>query len=217
MQYYLDESGDLGWKFTKPYRHGGSSRYLTIATLCVEKERFNIPRRLIKDVYEKFKWPTRKEYKWVDMSADARIYFAEKAVKMLTSESGNVRYRAIVVNKQRVQSHIRTDSNKLYNYMIGLSLLNEMALHELAELYPDERAVKVASGNSLNDYLQMQLLFEKKVQTTLVTRNSDSSKERNIQFADMLAGVVQSHYEDGNSDPWNILSPVVQVDRLFFP
>lgn len=101
--------------------------------------------------------------------------------------------------------------------MIGLSLLDEMAQHRLAELYPDERAVKVASGNSLNDYLQTQLLFEKKVRTKLITRNRDSSKERNIQFADMLAGVVQSHYEDGNSAPWNILSPVIQVDRLFFP
>jgi hypothetical protein len=32
---YLDESGDLGWKFDGPYLGGGSSRYLTITALCV--------------------------------------------------------------------------------------------------------------------------------------------------------------------------------------
>lgn len=32
---YLDESGDLGWKFDAPYRSGGSSRYLTIAAIAV--------------------------------------------------------------------------------------------------------------------------------------------------------------------------------------
>ncbi|WMN84132.1 DUF3800 domain-containing protein [Vibrio parahaemolyticus] len=36
---YLDESGDLGWTFDSPYRRGGSSRYLTIASLIVSPEK----------------------------------------------------------------------------------------------------------------------------------------------------------------------------------
>jgi hypothetical protein len=35
IQIYLDESGDLGWRFDKPYRYGGSSRYLTIVSLII--------------------------------------------------------------------------------------------------------------------------------------------------------------------------------------
>lgn len=31
MNVYLDESGDLGWVLDKPYRNGGSSRFMTIA------------------------------------------------------------------------------------------------------------------------------------------------------------------------------------------
>jgi hypothetical protein len=37
MNLYLDESGDLGWTLDKPYQAGGSSRYLTIATLIIPK------------------------------------------------------------------------------------------------------------------------------------------------------------------------------------
>ena len=33
VSVYLDESGDLGWKFDAPYRCGGSSRYLTISAI----------------------------------------------------------------------------------------------------------------------------------------------------------------------------------------
>ena len=32
---YLDESGDLGWKFDADFKRGGSSRYLTIAAAVI--------------------------------------------------------------------------------------------------------------------------------------------------------------------------------------
>jgi hypothetical protein len=38
MLIYLDESGELGWKFDAPYRKGGSSRYLTIASLVISPD-----------------------------------------------------------------------------------------------------------------------------------------------------------------------------------
>src|ERR1035441_5537034 len=76
---------------------------------------------------------------------------------------------AIVVKKENVQAHIRTDSNKLYNYMIRLALLDKMAKHDVVTLVPDPRSIKVQSGNSLHDYLQMQLWFEKKATTKLIT------------------------------------------------
>jgi hypothetical protein len=48
MNVYLDESGDLGWTFDKPYRHGGSSRYLTISVLIVPKDLSHLPKRILK-------------------------------------------------------------------------------------------------------------------------------------------------------------------------
>ena len=216
MQFYLDESGDLGWKFTHPYRHGGSSRHLTIATLCVDPSISHMPRRLIRNLYRKFNWSPAKEKKWADMNPTSRLWFAQEAVKLITTQGGLIRYCSITVHKPNVQSHIRADGNKLYNYMIGLSLLDEMSQHPVAEFYPDERAVKVASGNSLHDYVQTMLWLERSVPTVLVTTNSDSSQEQNIQFADMLSGIVQHHFEDGKSEPWNVLNPVLQHKRLFF-
>ncbi len=216
MQFYLDESGDLGWSLDKPYRSGGSSRFLTIATLCVDASICHLPRRLIKNLYQEYNWKPSKEKKWADMKPRAREWFAREAAKLVATREGLISYSSITVYKPRVQAHMRADGNKLYNYMIKLSLLDEMAKHPVAEFFPDNRSMKIASGNSLSDYLQTVLWYESGAKTELVTQVCDSSQERNVQFADMLSGAVQNHYEDNKSDAWNLLEPAIEHKKLFF-
>jgi hypothetical protein len=59
MQVYLDESGDMGWNFSAPYRHGGSSRYLCLAFLFLPLQRQT--RRLIAGMYRKYHWQKEKK------------------------------------------------------------------------------------------------------------------------------------------------------------
>lgn len=216
MFIYLDESGDLGWKFNAPYRRGGSSRHITIASLSVSSSCKHRPKRLLKKLYKKFHWPTNVEKKWSEMTLTERVYFATKARELQIRYPDDIRYLSITVKKENVQLHIRTDANKLYNYMIGLSLLNEMSSHENVIFIPDPRSVKVESGNSLHDYLQTQLWFEKRAETTLTTTPLDSASNLNIQFSDMLSGIVQGHFEDGNSKPWSEIRNNISYKTLFF-
>ena len=216
IQIYLDESGDLGWKLDKPYRYGGSSRYLTIASLIISPTKKHIPKRLIKKLYKRFNWSFRIEKKWSDMTLPEREEFAREAAILRQKYKADLRYLSITVRKENVQEHIRSDSNKLYNYMIGLSLLNEMHRHKEVVFIPDPRSVKVASGNSLHDYLQTQLWFEKQSNTLLETITADSSSNYNIQFADMLSGLVQNHFEDEKSSPWSLLRKEISSKTLFF-
>ncbi|MDF2181232.1 DUF3800 domain-containing protein [Neptuniibacter sp. CAU 1671] len=212
----MDESGDLGWTFTSPYRFGGSSRYLTIASLAVSPAKKHLPKRLIRKLYKKFNWPTAIEKKWSDMSVDERIWFAQQACALREKYPDDIRYISITVKKENVKLHIRSDANKLYNYMIGISLINEMARHQAITFVPDPRSIKVESGNSLHDYLQTQLWFEKQVSTILTTKPCDSAASLNVQFSDMLSGVVQGHFEDGNSKPWAALRNQISYKTLFF-
>ncbi|WP_421711401.1 DUF3800 domain-containing protein [Alcanivorax sp.] len=211
----LDESGDLGWKFNAPYRSGGSSRFLTIASILYPQDKKQHPKRLIRSLYKKFKWPTHEEVKWADMDSFQRIEFAEK-LKALTVSHPEIKLLSITVRKENVQEHIRTDGNKLYNYMIGLSLLNEMKDYDKVFFIPDPRSIKVKSGNSMHDYLQTKLWFDKRANTILTTTPLESQSCKAIQVADMLSGVVQNHYEDGKSDYWRILEPHISNRELFF-
>lgn len=215
MYIYLDESGDLGWKFDAPYRKGGSSRHITISTLTVPDNKKHLPKRLIKKLYEKYKWDPKIEIKWSDMSVPQREEFAKRAVKLF-NDHDDISYHAITVKKENVLDHIRNDENKLYNYMIKLLLLDEMAKYDEVVFVPDPRSIKVESGNSLHDYLQTCLWFEKNVSTKLYTKPQDSASNRNIQYADMLSGVVQGNYEDRKRNAWDILNGSLTSKRLYF-
>lgn len=213
--FYVDESGDLGWTLHHPYRHGGSSQYLTLAALVVLDNLEHYPPRVIKRLYDKYKWKTARERKWVDLKDGARLDFAKQAVALVTKHD-DIKYFSITVKKENVQPHIRGDSNKLYNYMIRLLLVEQMAKYDFVTFVPDARSIKVRSGNSLHDYLQIALWFEIGATTQVKTRHTDSSSNRNVQFTDMLAGLVQSYFEDGQSQPWKLLQPHITSKKLFF-
>lgn len=212
---YLDESGDLGWKFDLPYREGGSSRYLTISALITSEDSVYLPGRVMRKLYSKFNWPTNREQKWARMSLEERLEFARRASNLCAANAGSIQYVSITVKKENVRDHIRQDPNKLYNYMIGCLLLDHMARADEVIFAPDDRSIKVQSGNSLHDYLQTQLWMERNVATKLKTLPCDSSKNLCVQFADMISGIAQGHYEDRNSEPLRALSRYLRPRLLF--
>lgn len=212
---YLDESGDLGWTFDAPYRQGGSSRYLTVAALCVPAEKKHIPKRVIKALYHRFRWPTAVERKWTDMDSAERAAFAAAAARMC-ADHPDIHLHGITVKKERVEAHIRTDENKLYNYMIRLLILDCMVTQDRVTLVPDPRSIRVQSGSSLHDYLQIELWFSRKVKTQLLTSPMDSRHSKGVQFADMLAGLIQQRFEDKRFEHIRTCIRHLRLKRLFF-
>ncbi|TVV41864.1 DUF3800 domain-containing protein [Thalassolituus sp. C2-1] len=212
---YLDESGDLGWKFDSPYRRGGSSRFLTIAAVIAPTEKKHLPKRLIKKLYQKYKWPTSEEMKWAQMSKLQKLDFSSR-VKALCSSNPDIHIRAITVRKENVAPERQSDSNKLYNYMIKKFLCEYMTQYESITLVPDPRTIRVESGNSLHDYLQTELWFELNSNTQLATCPVDSANCLGLQFADMLSGVVRAQYEDLNEDYFKVLADDLENHELFF-
>jgi len=144
-----------------------------------------------------------------------RTEFAN-AAHNLCKANGDIHLHTITVRKENVMNHIRTDGNKLYNYMIRLSLLHRMSMHPEVHMIPDPRSIKVESGNSLSDYLQIGLWFDMQCQTLLRTQPLESHQCKGIQFADMLCGAVQAGFEDGNYKYFKIISPCLVQKRLYF-
>jgi len=91
-----------------------------------------------------------------------------------------------------------------------------MAKHSTVHLIPDQRSIKISSGQSMHDYLQIKLWFEHGATTQLKTTPLDSKKFYGLQFADMLAGFVQSHYEDRNSHYIESARQHIKMSEIFF-
>lgn len=215
MRVYLDESGDLGWTFSHPYRNGGSSRYLTIAYLFVPNLHKKKPKECIKSLYAKYKWASEK--KAADATLNQKIQVAQLAAKLLV-DCPDIKIDVITVKKENVQAHIRLDGNKLYNYMCALVVPDYLKGHERALFIPDKRSIKVESGNSLADYLQTKMWFELDIQTVLINQPEESSENYCLQFVDWVAHCVWIHYEDGIHVPFQLLNAnkSVRVRELFF-
>jgi hypothetical protein len=212
---YLDEAGDLGWKFSAPYRNGGSSRFLTISAICTPETKSHLPKRIVRNIYRHFGWSPSVEHKWNSLDSAERSFCATELRKLCDSNP-DIILHAIVVKKQNVLAHIQADSNKLYNYMVRLALIKRMAKHDVVTLIPDPRSIKVRSGNSLHDYLQTVLWFEEKANTNLLTCPQDSAMCKGIQLADFLAGMVQAHFEDNVSRDFMTIQARLNLNRLFF-
>lgn len=215
LNVYLDESGDLGWVLNKPYGKGGSSRYLTIAFVTCPSEKKHFLKRIVRKVYKKTHTPASIELKGSSLNVEDKKYFAKEVNKMV-SMNPDIRIGAITVNKNKVQAHIREDSNKLYNYMIKIAVLESVKNEPHVNLIRDNKTIKVKSGNSLVDYLQITLWFDMNSKTKLIDNPSDSKKVQNLIFIDWINNIVWSNYENQNSEPYRILKNVMDSKVLFF-
>ena len=215
MQVFLDESGDLGWQFGSPYHLGGSSRFFTLALLVVGADEGKHPKRLVRKLRKKYGMKPSREIKGAKLTANQLIFFCEE-VEKLRARHPSIAIETITVMKRNVQAHIRADPNKLYNYMINLCLPDLVQGEPEVEFIPDPRTIKVASGNSMIDYLQTQLWFERAVETKLVQRSFESHQHLNLQFIDVIAHVVWSNHENSRPEPHRILSRCIRTRHLFF-
>ena len=215
MNVYLDESGDLGWTLNKPYRNGGSSRYLTIAYAICPTEKKHLLRRLVVKFYKRKGFDPKIEIKGSSLSTADKCKFAEM-MRNLVSMNPDIEIGHITVNKSRVPQHIREDANKLYNFMIRKAVLPHIDNERIVNLIRDNKTVKVKSGNSLIDYLQTELWFEHSSQTKIVDIPSDSKKVKNLIFIDWLNNLIWGKYEDKNNGPYDIIKNVISSKKLFF-
>lgn len=213
VQVYLDESGDTGWNFAFPFRNGGSSRFLCLAFLFLPNDHRKITEQIVIDLYKKYRW--LKERKASKTSQKQKLEFAN-SLNALLQNVNEIKIDCIVVKKENVQPHIRADPNKLYNYMCKLVVIDYVKKVAEVEFIPDNRTIKVASGNSLSDYLQTTLWFECGVATTLRNNPQQSDRNYNLQFVDWIAHCVWAHFEDGETRVFSEVSRHIKIRQLFF-
>ena len=213
MHVYLDESGDMGWKFTHPFRAGGSRRFLCLSFLFVPRIHRKKPKRIIADLYRKYGW--HGEMKASAATQSRKLEFC-MAMNQLLIREPSIKIDCIVAKKENVQPHIRTDPNKLYNSMCKLVMIDHVKLVPDFDFIPDKRSVKVESGNSLSDYLQTVLWFECGASTVIRNDPQESHKNYNLQFVDWVSSCVWSHFEDGETTVFKEIIRQIRVRPSFF-
>ena len=206
MYIYLDESGDLG------FRHG-STRYFTIAFVIVEQPFDFI--RSVKDVKVKYNIPRRVEIKGSTTRRDIKVDFLERIRQL------EIEVHAITVRKQNVETRLRSDTNILYNYVVGLLLVDCILQKQLtAKVFVnvDRRVISITSGFKFNEYLRYKIWYEnKRPDIDLQIKHADSHKSYAIQGIDVICNSIFRKYNSDDSSFFNVIADKVKCDkRLFF-
>ena len=206
MYVYLDESGDLGFGER-------STTYFTVAFVTMENP---IPfRRCVKRVKEEYHIPREAELKGSTTREVIKRDLLARFAKL------DIEVHAMTVRKKNVEPKLRRDANILYNYMVGLSLV-ERILQEPANarvlVNVDRRVISITSGFNFNEYLKYKILYEgKRLDINLEINHLDSHEAYAIQGIDVICNSIFKKYDSNNYGLFNIIQDKVKSDkRLFF-
>ena len=205
MYVYLDESGDLGFG-------QGSTKYFTIAFVIVKDP---VPfRRCVKAVKIKHHIPREVELKGNTTREVVKKDLLSRFLEL------DMEVHAITVKKENVEPKLRKDTNILYNYMVGLSLV-ERILWEPAGakvvINVDRRIISITSGFNFNQYLSYKIWYERERRDIdLEIHHLDSHQAYAIQGIDVICNSIFRKYNSNNYVLFNIIRGKVRSDKKLF-
>jgi len=205
MYVYLDESGDLGFG-------QGGSKYFTIAFVVVENP--IAFRRCVKRVKIKHHIPREIELKGNTARAVVKADLLSRFAGL------DIEVHAITVRKTNVEHKLRRDTNILYNYMVGLSLVEQILTEKTGArvcVNIDRRVISV-TALQIEEYLKYKIWYEgKRPDIDLEINHLDSREAYAIQGIDVICNSIFRKYNWNNYKLFHIIQHKVKSDkRLFF-
>lgn len=204
----LDESGDLGWIFNKPYRQGGSSRFFTIGATVGINNGHRKPGSVFKKLSKIQNWTSKNEKKWIDLGSQVRKTFANLTVEMVKENPG-VHILVCVLDKRKVPTHLHGHHHLMYSWMTSSLIAPTVRTLRQASICPDE--LNSGSDTLVETVLRKDLWFHLRSRTEVTRIARSKALEDGLAFCDFLAGAFQSHFEDGDSDAFYILKDHVYL------
>lgn len=205
----FDESGNLGM----------SGRYFVIA--CVDttnaKALHNIIKRKLKIAGEQF--PELKTLHVHEIKAkDAYPCIKYHILECITSKEVSISY--IVVDLVHTAPNLLNDKNIMYNFASKLLISRLITAKDTGtkiNILFDNKTTKIASKNSLKDYIIAYLNYEQglNVNINFEYKDSDAGDAYIIQAADYVANAIYTCYEYDNNLYSNILKPKIVIAEQF--
>lgn len=211
LTIYVDESGNPG---------RGRGRYFTIACIVVATPNAKSIHRKMKRLCKKVKknHPYKKWVKGEVKASKIRIEERIELIKGLPRKKINVFY--ITVDKKWLKDSMFKDKAISYNYWLRL------VIDDILDFYPecqsmsiniDKRDIKVFSGNSFKDYLNIHLIYERNENITLNICYPESHCDYGIKIADFISNGINYKYASNreNNNLNDVLKRLCKKNELF--
>jgi len=210
MYIFLDESGDLGFDFTKVK----TSKYFVITCLFTEDK------RQIEKVVKK----THSELTKVIKRKVGTLHSVTESVKtrkrlLARLAATECKIMTICLDKKKVYSKLHDEKQVLYNYVVNI-LLDRIYTKKLVPI--DKVVFLIASKRETNKFLNSNFkdYLENQVKNTHKTKLEISIKtpheEKGLQAVDFASWAIFRKYEKGDASYYELLkSNIVEENSLF--
>lgn len=216
MFVFLDESGDLGFDWSKP----GTSRYFTITLLVcdtiseVKVFKTAVNRTLRHKLNTKKSKRRVTELKGTNTSIEVKKYFYHYAPK-----KGWAVY-SVTLNKKRVQPHLQTKQGKkrLYNFLSRF-MIDKIPLpsHLQQVNLVIDRCKNKEEIQDFNLYIGEHLEGKLPLQVPLYISHELSHDNPSLQAVDLFCWGIARRRRDEDWEWLNCYYAKVLVDELYLP
>jgi tetrahydromethanopterin S-methyltransferase subunit F len=201
---YIDESGDLGFDFTRKQ----TSKHLTIAAVATQ-DPVGI-KRLVRSTRERAGLSARDELKGGVTTERIQALLLDGLSRL------PIRIRAFTIYRPNVYETLWRDRNIFYNYCAGKALTPLLKECADAVLYWDARQVRTGARLAVDAYIKYKLWVQERAHTRLQIHHVDSKAVARVQVADLVAHAIFVAWEREDCTLYRRIAKCVTANDRWF-
>ncbi|MFH0830607.1 MAG: DUF3800 domain-containing protein [Parcubacteria group bacterium] len=210
MSYILlDESGDLGFDFTK----NRTTKYFLVTFLFVEKIR---PiQKIVKGIHRNL----RKKYKIKSALHAAHDEPATRVRICKQLAAKKCKIMVVYLEKSKVHTQLQDEKHVLYNYITNILLDRIMTKQlvsrtETVQLIAARRETNKFLNQNFKDYLERQAVSRHGLKLSVSIRTP--SQEKALQAVDIASWSIFKKYEYQKDTYYNLLKEIIVEENPLF-
>ncbi len=207
---FLDESGDLGFDFTKKR----TSNYFVITLLFCKKKR--LIEKVVARTHRDLKKKHRGKQSVLHCYREKPLTRQRLLRRLADTECGIM---TIYLNKKRVYTRLQDEKQVLYNYVTNI-LLDRIFTKKLVPT--DRKILLIASRRETNkflnenfmDYLRVSMNTQHKLDIEVTIKTP--YEEKALQAVDFASWSIYRKHEQGDESYYQILKANIIEERSLF-
>ena len=199
---YLDESGDMGFDFSK----NKTSKYFVITCLFVPNKR--PVEKIVRSIVKGFSEKERKRHHGILHANSETERTRRKLLNELVLKEG-VSIISIYLNKEKVYTQLQDQKHILYNFVANILLYrickqDLIPLDQPIELIASRRETKKLLNKNFRDYIKRQIKGNHSIDITVSVKTP--SQEKCLQAVDFASWAIFRNREHSDDSYYNIVN-----------
>ncbi len=211
MYIYLDESGDLGFDFSKP----ATTNYFVVTVLTIDDSLTNrkIEKAIERTLRTKVNRGKRKNLAAEIKGSKTNIKTKKYFYCQIKDDSFNI--YTIVLNKREVQESLRRDKERLYNY-IARQVIEHCSFSAAKSriIIVLDRSKTKSRREAFDRYLLFQLEGSLPPKIPLEIHHLSSQESKGIQAADLFCWGIFKKYENSDTEWYQIFKDKILFEAM---